>query len=629
MLDIKLFETKTDYDTYIPTDDEIIKRDFVKERIAAMQRNRVVVDREWNTYQTMIDAIFTPYPDERSSSVVPLASSIIELRVAEATKISTEFLFKAETSKYWANARAFEYAWKFDWRKNNRKRVFVRSEYIAAGFGTDIIYTWYESYSKIQSDPIVDPDTWEVTRKENTIQKEWIVTKNVDIRQFYLDNEAIEWIEDANDCAYRQWMSYDKFMNFKDAQHYKNIEFVQPKQFSNDFKTFINQEEAIKIGRFVEIWKYWNIEKDIYIEMANWIIVREHPVMNTIDWEKALPFVVRILWQKNYQIYGRWLCEALMMFNSEVNNLRELLLDWIRRSNTQVLAIGNGISFDWRWFSYDNEILTFDGKLSSENFQQISGNPPNQAIFWYLDRLYKDISVYVWIDIQNVLWQPQQTAFQTEVQRESSQKRMNVRLTNRDLAYERYANLMKDLIQTRFPKKDWNWLYPMLETEWEKLLTKSDWTTKFKKQKWTYLFECTPEILRWDIYIDVYTNTNSTTINAVDREQKLDLLNKLWAMGQWIMMAKQAWLDVESIMPIKDVLRDLASDYGLTVQDNVDNWDLQKEKSDFINQLNWMLTNTPQPWQEAMWWPEWEKLTWQPVLEPNTAAWPQQNPMNI
>lgn len=38
-------------------------------------------------------------------------------------------------------------------------------------------------------------------------------------------------------------------------------------------------------------------------------------------------------------------------------------------------------------------------------------------------------------------------------------------------------------------------------------------------------------------------------------------------MGQGIMMAKQAGLDVESILPIKDVLRDLASDYGLTIQD--------------------------------------------------------------
>lgn len=140
-LDVKLFETKQERDTYVPSPDEQTKVDFVKKRIAAMQQNRVVVDRERNTYQTMIDAIFVPYPDERSSSVVPLASAMIELFVAEATKIKTEFLFKAETSKYGANAKAFEYAWKYDRRKNNRKKVFVNSEYTAAGFGTDIIYT--------------------------------------------------------------------------------------------------------------------------------------------------------------------------------------------------------------------------------------------------------------------------------------------------------------------------------------------------------------------------------------------------------------------------------------------------------------------------------------------------------
>ena len=48
------------------------------------------------------------------------------------------------------------------------------------------------------------------------------------------------------------------------------------------------------------------------------------------------------------------------MFNSEVNNLREMLMDGIRRSNSQTLAIGNGLSFDGRQFSSDNEILLFD-----------------------------------------------------------------------------------------------------------------------------------------------------------------------------------------------------------------------------------------------------------------------------
>ena len=71
------------------------------------------------------------------------------------------------------------------------------------------------------------------------------------------------------------------------------------------------------------------------------MLVREHPLISTINGRKALPFTVRVLGKKNYSIYGRGLCEGLMMFNSEVNNLRELLMDSIRRSNTQTLAIGN------------------------------------------------------------------------------------------------------------------------------------------------------------------------------------------------------------------------------------------------------------------------------------------------
>jgi hypothetical protein len=95
-------------------------------------------------------------------------------------------------------------------------------------------------------------------------------------------------------------------------------------------------------------------------------------MMNTIDGEKALPWVWRGLGKKNYSIYSRGLCEPLLMFNSEINNLREMLMDGVRKSNTQVLAIGNGLKFNGRGFSYDNHILTFDGKLGNDNFQQIS-----------------------------------------------------------------------------------------------------------------------------------------------------------------------------------------------------------------------------------------------------------------
>jgi hypothetical protein len=60
------------------------------------------------------------------------------------------------------------------------------------------------------------------------------------------------------------------------------------------------------------------------------------------------------------------------MFNSDINNLREMLMDSVRRSNSSVIAIGNGISFSNGGFSFDNKILEFDGKLGADNFQQIS-----------------------------------------------------------------------------------------------------------------------------------------------------------------------------------------------------------------------------------------------------------------
>ena len=206
------------------------------------------------------------------------------------------------------------------------------------------------------------------------------------------------------------------------------------------------------------------------------------------------------------------------MFNSEINNLREMLMDGIRRSNSQTLAIGNWLSFDGRKFSYDNEILLFDWQLNG-NLQQLSGNPPNQAIFNYLDRLYKDIAVYCWLDIQNIVWEPNQTAYQTEVQREASQKRVALWLKNRDYAYERLADLHMENLQKFFPLKLAEQVVPAIEIEWEEFDGK-----RFKKIKGTSMFELTADMLDWPVLVDVFTDTSIPTIDAVRKAQSLELM---------------------------------------------------------------------------------------------------------
>lgn len=564
------------------SDEDAQKASYIADRFQRMYENRSVVDKDWAIYQKMLEAVYREYEDERSSSTVPMAQAILELFIADCVKIPTEYKFRGETTKYITQAKALEYVWKYDYRKKNRKKEFRLDDYVAAAFGTSVMYVWFDSYFKSQKDFTVDDDLT-MSFKEKTFKKENIVVKSVDIRNFYIDDSAIDGIESADDCIYTEQISYEKFMNFKKNPLYKNMDKVKPEQYSLEYQPYTTKEQKVKTWDFVKLIRYWNVERDMYCEVANGILVREHPMINTINGEKALPFTVRNLWKKIFSIYGRWLCEGLMMFNSEINNLREMLMDAIRRSNTQVLALWNGLQFNGREFSYDNEILSFDGNFAN-NFQQITGNPPNQAIFQYMEQLYRDIAIYVWIDVQNILGGTGQTAFQTEVQREASQKRVNVWLENRDLAYERFADLYKDALQTFFPRKDAKWLYPEIEIEDEELVGTGE-EQHFKKRKGNYKFQVTPEILRGDLYVDVYTNASAPTISAVERQLKLDFMNSVWAMAQWYAVAKQSGIDLEKILPLNDNLREMAAEYNLQPVEKDDNEDVKQAKMELLQQL--------------------------------------------
>ena len=92
-----------------------------------MQNARTAVDADWATYQKMLEAIFKPYEDGRSSSTVPLANAILELFIADCIKIPTEYKFRGETTKYNTQAKALEYVWKYDFRKKYRLLMFFLS----------------------------------------------------------------------------------------------------------------------------------------------------------------------------------------------------------------------------------------------------------------------------------------------------------------------------------------------------------------------------------------------------------------------------------------------------------------------------------------------------------------------
>jgi hypothetical protein len=225
------------------------------------------------------------------------------------------------------------------WRKNKIDRELLWNEYVAAIFGMSVLYTGHESITRKQKDfTITDDLQYQFEEKDITTNK--IFVKNFDIRNFWFDDNVKDDFDEAVDCIAEEYMPYEKFKQLKNNKLYKNIDKVESRTYDKNYQTFITSEEEAQQGKVVRIRHYWNVERDIYVVIANEkLIIREHPIISTMNGKKCLPFVVRSFGKKLYSLYGRGFGEAAMMFNSEINNLREMLMDAIRRSNHQVLAL--------------------------------------------------------------------------------------------------------------------------------------------------------------------------------------------------------------------------------------------------------------------------------------------------
>ena len=599
---------------------------YIIERKNAMAKKRTSIDKYWKQYVKQYEALFVPYTDWRSSSNVPLERAIIELFVAEAIKRPTNFNFS-----WWVwydfQARIFEKLWKFDWSVKNRDSEILNNEYLTAIFWTSVIYTGYEKKYRVIEDFDWEDENGVIKFQRKLQTKSDILMKNIDIRDFWVDERA-KTIEDAVDCIYETYITYEEFLSYYLDKGYDKtkLEAIAPtKSRDNEYRPFLMQEERAEWeSRYVKITKYWNVTLDRYREIANdSILIKEHPILNA---SHSLPFITRQYGKNLFSIYGYGLCEALVTFKSDINKLREILMEAIKKSNQEVIALWNGLSFDWNQFAYNNQFMKFKGNLQW-NFQQLSWTPPNQSIFTYLQELFKQIAIFVGIDIMNILWETQQTAYQTAVQKESSLQRVNVVLKNRDEAFERLANLHKDNLQMFYPIKLVRQLVKINKDN--KPMEKAEKTypeievpkmkgKKFGKTKEKQIFQVKPEDIRWEIKIEVSTDLNASTIAEVEKEQKMDFYRRVWEV--WMTYAQDPTL--EQIIPKKKAIMDLARLNNIETE-QADDAEVSEMKKDLYKELKtamqWQRTPEEAPDMAMLWQPNADvEQSGQPAPVPNT-----------
>jgi hypothetical protein len=215
-------------------------------------------------------------------------------------------------------------------------------------------------------------------------------------------------------------------------------------------------------------------------------------------------------------------------------------------------------------------------------------------MFAMLDRMYTDIAVYTGIDVRNIIGDTTPTAFQADLQKESSMKRIRTWLQNRNFAFERLADLMQDTIQTYFPLdaprrivdtlEGYKPKQPAIELDGRKYDSRSKRFIKTREGE-KYTLDITKEILEGDIYVDVHVNDSVAGSRALHKAQVLEYMNSLGNIVNSYMMAKQAGVDIESTMPIQTVLTKMAKDFNLPTENPTDKKDMKNKAEEAKNKL--------------------------------------------
>ena len=584
---------------------------FVMNRFNKMLSKRGQIDRNWQIYQMQFEAVYMPYTDWRSRSNVPLEWAIIELFVSEAVSRKSIPTFNAEWGTDVVREEVIKRVWDYDFRTQSREDQLYKAEYLTGMFGTAFYFNWFESSVRVIRDP--EYRNWKLIWIKKQLTKNKILLEAVDIRNVYFDDRVTDY-EKANDCVYIEYITPEEFMALADNPDWGWIVDAIKSTWTTvkaNQSYYTNEERGMQNSWLVEIMHYWNKQSDEYVVLANReVLIKETFIPYS---HKELPITPRQYWYNPFSLYGRWLCEALLNFKSEINTLKEMIMDNVKRSNNSMFAIGWWLSFDWESFWFNNTTVKFQGQMNDANFRELRGTPPNPAIFEYLQELLKEIAMFVGIDPAGIIWTASSTAFETAVKTESALKRVNVALQNRDMALNHVYRKHLQNLQQFFPIKTAQWL---LEIDEETGEAKTTWQEDYpsimlKDEKYIwgefvqfegkFPFEVRPEYIRGQIDVNVATNFNAPTLKQLKRQNLSDFVKLVNDMTTAIQMNPALW----QALKVEDFIKQAAFDYDIDL-DSI--WgfkdSLNNEKDTLLKQIRamtWVDTDAEmlpgQPWQ--------------------------------
>ena len=286
----------------------------------------------------------------------------------------------------------------YDWSEDvdNGDEMALYTMLDAIIHGTAIRYEGYEDCKKIIKElkPSEDGyDLYNLDYDEKVVIEKKVVTKEVQLQDFYFGSMMTRRMDEQPDCVWRKLMRFNDFKT--EFAGWPNAKYVLPGGDLTDetyFASFTSGEIREKDSDLVEVIRYYSKETDEFIILANGVWVNplsKSKVCPLPFAHKELPFYSVLFEPMSSTFpYGKALPDKMLGEQDAINALYNMMLDQTFVSIHPLLVTGDEDVLDDIDLT-PNSINYVGADIA--NIMEIKRTPPQQAHFNMIQLLQSSI----------------------------------------------------------------------------------------------------------------------------------------------------------------------------------------------------------------------------------------------
>lgn len=424
--------------------------------------------KDWKKKANMKEVVAPDENDFRTQTSVVVKMQ----KDADLLSAIPEYHFKPLNKKGRGNRKIVRYSWDYHWLISNTDKAISDVVQSSTTFGTWILYEGIKHEFKKEKVPTMNKE-WLVDFKEKEYLKySGVESKKIPFENFFINGNDIE---NSTEACVISYFDKEDYCNVKELDpNYTNISEVRKSEMATPWVdgTSWEQFSETTLDNTVMQIEYYNIAKDEYIVEANGIEVRNTPSPHP---HKELPFALYIWDKAEDRIWGMGIFELLEQEERYKNELRTLLVRWVKFSIGIILK-------DKSADIEEDELMTGLGEVYEaddiDGIRQYNFNVPIRDISDTEVRVDNDIIAKSGIDFKSLYLAPSETATRTQNKTLSSKKRINKNIKDnaysffKRLAYLRMSNIqfLHSIKDMEIPIEGWSidseWVFQKDETGW-------------------------------------------------------------------------------------------------------------------------------------------------------------------